>query len=81
MWFFVHSRGVVGYEEFQRTLVVASIPTKGEELIICESVADREIADFGFVNGKLSLLLVPAYFQLKAMSIQCTRRKGRHEHG
>ena len=61
----MHNRAFVGYQEFQRTLIVASIPTKGEELVICECVADGEITDFGFVNGKLSLLLVLAYFQLK----------------
>jgi len=79
MWFFVHNRAFVGYQEFQRTLVVTSIPTKGKELVICESFADGKIADFGFVNGKLRLLLVLAYFQLKAIRTRCTRRKAIHE--
>lgn len=79
MRFLVYNGASVGYKEFQRTFGVAAIATKGKQLLICESIADREIADFGFVNRELTLLLVLAYFQLHAMSTRYTRRQAQHE--
>jgi hypothetical protein len=79
MRFLVYNSTSVGYKEFQGTSGVATIATKGKQLFICESIADREIADFSFVNGEVTLLLVLAYFQLHAMSTRYTRRQAQHE--
>ena len=78
MRFLVYNGASVGYKKFQRTFVVAAIATKGNQLVICESIADGEIANFGFVNGELTLLFVLAYFQLQAMSTRYTRRQAQH---